>query len=516
MNYIEQFKAAARVSTPLVAIRTFDATATTTNIKASFGVDSGGDPKFENVPMVIWDCVHGPRSLSKAGEDYVYPIQEGVTLGTLLLQAEAAWCDGDKYQDAILFISNAHIFWENDSEGTIRQAIWNLRDTFKGNGHMLVLLMSPGAVLPQELVNDVLVLDEPLPTVDELKAIITETFAAAEAGPKDLTPEILEKSSDALTGLPAFKAEQTLSMSLNGTKGKRVLDTDSLWHSKREIINQTPGLRVYRGPETIESVGGIQSAKDFYNALMNGKNPPKVFIFLDEIEKMFAGTSNSNDPTKGEMAAALLSWMEDKNILGGALVGLPGTGKTNLGKCITGTYDVPLIEFNVPEMQSGLVGSSNANLRQAIKTIDAIGGDRVFALATSNGLDNLPMGLRRRFESIAPTYFFDVPSPTEKKAIWEIQRKAFKLAEQTLPEDTGWTGAEIRNCCAKADTLRVSLEQASKWVVPVTTSDAGRIQEMRLNATGKYLSASVDGIYHYNESKTESTTVEAKARRIKE
>jgi hypothetical protein len=351
-----------------------------------------------------------------------------------------------------------------------------------------------------------------------LQTIVKDTFVAAGAGPKDLTPEILGKAVDALVGVPAFGAEQNVSRCLNGVKGKRVLDLDSLWAMKRELINQTPGLRVYRGPETMESVGGIQAAKDFYVALMNGKTPPKIFIFFDEIEKMFTGVGNSNDPTKGEMAAVILSWMEDRNIQGGALVGLPGTGKTNLGKCITGSFEKPLIEFNVGEMQGSLVGQSNAQLRQAIKTIDALsGGAEVFALATSNGLDNLPLGLRRRFESIAPTYFFDIPSGNEKKQIWDIQRKRYGLAEQALPDDLGWTGAEIRNCCAKADTLRVSLQQASKWVIPVTVSDSQRIHEMRVNATGKYLSASVDGIYHYSESKMDAAqVVESKQRRMKD
>jgi hypothetical protein len=38
-----------------------------------------------------------------------------------------------------------------------------LRDVFKANGRTLTLLTTPGAVLPDELTQDVLVLDEPLP-----------------------------------------------------------------------------------------------------------------------------------------------------------------------------------------------------------------------------------------------------------------------------------------------------------------------------------------------------------------
>ena len=43
------------------------------------------------------------------------------------------------------------------------QGIWNLRDVFKAGGQMLVLVTPPGATLPVELQNDVMVIDEPLP-----------------------------------------------------------------------------------------------------------------------------------------------------------------------------------------------------------------------------------------------------------------------------------------------------------------------------------------------------------------
>jgi hypothetical protein len=55
-----------------------------------------------------------------------------------------------------------------------------LRDHFKSTGSMLVLMVAPGAALPTELSQDVLVLDEPLPSAEDLARIVKETFAAAE------------------------------------------------------------------------------------------------------------------------------------------------------------------------------------------------------------------------------------------------------------------------------------------------------------------------------------------------
>src|SRR5438105_1061100 len=56
---------------------------------------------------------------------------------------------------------NPQRMWE---QVDVLQAIWNLRDRFKSSGAMLVLLTTPGAILPSEIRNDVMVLDEPLPS----------------------------------------------------------------------------------------------------------------------------------------------------------------------------------------------------------------------------------------------------------------------------------------------------------------------------------------------------------------
>ena len=54
------------------------------------------------------------------------------------------------------------------------------RDSFKSGGQNLVLLSTPGATLPAELQNDVMVIDEPLPSADELADLVLRLFEDAE------------------------------------------------------------------------------------------------------------------------------------------------------------------------------------------------------------------------------------------------------------------------------------------------------------------------------------------------
>ena len=47
----------------------------------------------------------------------------------------------------------------------------------------------------------------------------------------------------------------------------------------------------------------------------------------------------------------------------------------------------------------------------------------------------------------------DLPSPDERKAIWDIYLTKWNLSGD-LPDDDGWTGAEVKECCRKAWRLK--------------------------------------------------------------
>src|SRR5204862_5818140 len=103
-----------------------------------------------------------------------------------------------------------------------------------------------------------------------------------------------------------------------------------------------------------------------------------------------------------------------------------------------------------------------------------------------------PPELCRRFT--LGTFFFDVPSADERKAIWNIYRKKWSLSGE-LPDDDGWTGAEIKECCRKAWRLKLSLAESAGYIVPVSRSAADQIETLRRQASGRFLSASQPGVF---------------------
>src|SRR5437762_13300516 len=214
--------------------------------------------------------------------------------------------------DSILFFLNPQRVWEQPD---VVQGIWNLRDVFKAGGQMLVLVTHPGTTLPIELQNDVMVIDEPLPSTDNLAELVTDTFESANLPAQD--DETVSKAVDALIGLAAFPAEQGLAMSLS----KNGLDLDRLWERKCQAVEQTPGLAIWRGGETFDQIGGCDNIKRFLTAVLHGREAPRVIVFIDEIEKAFAGTGTDMSGVKTEMTGTMLSWMQDRGADGIIFIG---------------------------------------------------------------------------------------------------------------------------------------------------------------------------------------------------
>lgn len=185
-------------------------------------------------------------------------------------------------------------------------------------------------------------------------------------------------------------------------------------------------------------------------------------------------------------------------------------------------------------LYSSLVGATEANVRQALRIADAmapcilftdeldkglsgIGGQGdsgvstrlfgtlltwlaehesdVFFIGTANDISKLPPEFTRA-ERLDGVFFLDVPSVAEKDLIWKMYREQFAIPEnQSRPEDTSWTGAEIRSCCRLAALLDISLFQAAQHVVPVAVTAAEAMEKLRNWASGRCLSASYPGIY---------------------
>jgi len=498
LTLIQQVKHARRVSVPLVAITTPDPAATLDGIAAAInGV----------APIISWDTDAGVVGVNGAGETLAEKLGGRKMAGNpLAILSQAAAVVPPK---AILAILQADA-WLDDP--MVKQAVWNLRDAYKVNHRMLVLL-ADDLTLPGFLRNDVVQIDEPLPTAKQLEAIVVEADKSASVCPECrgsgkakglaceacketginpkrplLKGDSLARAVEGVAGLAAFPAEQAVSMALRPDG----VDLDHLWATKRKAIEQTRGLSVYYGGETFEDLGGLGEIKSYLTDVMEGREPPRVVVWLDEIEKSGLAHDSDLSGVNADQLGTVLSYMEDTEAFGVLAVGVAGSGKAAIWKAVGSTFGRMVIRLDLGAMQGSLVGESQQNIRQALKVITGVGGESVLWIATSNSVEGLDTALRSRF---VDTYFFDLPSADERKPIWEVWLKRYPEVDREQIDDEGWVGRNIRQAVQKAWKQRKSLGHVAQRIIPQAIVEGQAIERLRAEADGRYLSASYPGVY---------------------
>ena len=393
---------------------------------------------------------------------------------------------------AVLVLVNFHRFLQS---AEIVQALAQQIASGKQN-RCFILVLSPVVQVPVELEKLMLVVEHDLPGRQQL-----EQIARGIATEEGELPEgdNLQTVLDAAAGLTRYEAEAAFSLSLIRQGAIR---PDAIWELKSQSLKKNGLLQLHRGSERFDTLGGLQAIKAFCLRSMRRQ-----------------GHSN---PLKRPRGVMLLS--------------PPGCGKSQFSKCLGSETDRPTLILDIGALMGSLVGSTEANIRQALKIVDATSpsvvmvdevdkalsgvassgqtdsgvtarlfgtfltwlNDRTsdsYVVCTCNDISKLPPEFSRseRFDGI---WFLDLPGREQKDAIWGIYLKLFELdPEQARPRDDSWTGAEIRACCRLAALLDVPLAAAAQNVVPVALTAAESVERLRGWASGRCLDAQSGGIY---------------------
>lgn len=498
------FRQARNAGVPIVAIESADPAATMDKCAQAL------NGSHDITPQLRWDIVRGLTPINKPGavvfsriagqsegSDPVFP-DPVVCMAKLVEQHDKLSVtpeedcgkpdEEQRHIGCIVYMIHANRWIE---ELAPMQAIWNIRDTWKTIGCTLVLI-GPMIKLPSELKNDVILISEPLPGHDELDRIVGRITGEEGANLKEEQIGDRELVVDTMSGTSAFGAEQILSMSLT----KNGIDGDQLWERKRKMIEQCPGLAVWKGGSRFEDLGGLDNLKDFLTrVLTSGTTPCRAIGFIDEIEKGLAGASGDLSGTSQDQLQVFLKVMQDFNIPGIILVGHAGTGKSEIAKGAGNVAKCPVISIDTGAMKDSLVGGSEARIRAAMEVFKAVSQGKGLFIATCNKISSLPPELRRRFT--LGTFFVDLPSKEEQAKIWPIWIDRFELKRQALPDSEGWTGAEIRACCDVAHRTQLPLRDAASFIVPVIKSAPEAVEALRKLADNRFIDASKPGVYRY-------------------
>lgn len=400
---------------------------------------------------------------------------------------------------ALLVLQNFHRFLQS---AEIVQALARQIVAGKQN-RTFVVILSPVVQIPTELEKLFVVVEHELPGREQLGEIARGI--ATEVGELPEESE-LETVLDAASGLTRYEAENAFSLSL--VRHGRITP-DAVWEQKVQMLKKGGQLQLYRSAETFDRLGGLSALKAFCRRSL-----------------LQPSRTNPHKRAKGVL-----------------LLGLPGVGKSALCKALGNEVQRPTLMLDVGALYGSLVGETERNIRQALRTIDAMqpsivfvdeiekalsgaGGSGqtdsgvsarmfgtflswlsdhesdVYVVASCNDISKLPPEFARaeRWDAI---FFLDLPGQEEKSAIWEIYLRQFELdRDQRLPRDEQWTGAEIRACCRLAALLDVPLVQAAQNVVPVAVTAAESVQRLRSWASGRCLDANRPGVYACSSAAT--------------
>ena len=476
--FLDEFKKARLVSVPIISITSTDQPNLVNTLL----------PVIGDEPVIEWDIARGAKGRNDAGKAVVSSLFDSPEKSRdiiLLLDA----CQ-NMPESCALFIHNAQKFITNI---VLTQRLVNLRSLFSQN-FRTVILLSPSMTLPEELENDILVLNEPLPDGSDYEEMVTSLYEVAkEDNPKipKLTTERITKSVGLLRGLSPFSANQALALSISKEQG---IDLDTLWQRKKQAIEGVDGLKITYGGVKFDEVKGLTVIKQFFTDIFNGANPPTGVIYLDEIEKSLAGASKESNESSGtskDALGVLLSAMQDYSWRGNILYGVSGTGKSYIAKATASSFGVPNVTLDLGAAKGHYVGDSEKMIRRVIEVLRSMFGSGAYFLATSNDLSSLPDELRGRFIS---TWFFNLPDKAEKEAMWSMYLKKFEIVSTSLPDDTSWSSRDIYNCCSLASTMNQSPLYVSKYLTTASRQTEA-VEKMRDEANGKFLSTSYPGYY---------------------
>ena len=490
VNVPQQIKLARRVSTPLIAVATPDQHGMVRDVARSF---NGNAP-----PILSWDSARGVEAQNEAGRQML--IEREIDAPMLRNPQAALAATEAMAPRTMLLLLNAQDWLV---EPLVRQAISNCRDHMKGNRQTLVLL-SPSVDLPASLIHDVMVINDPLPDADLIREIVTDTLVSAQAAKEIAKPSEEEVASavSAMKGLSSFEVEQATAMTLDEHER---LDAPSLFARRDAFVENVKGLSVDRFTKTYSDIRGVNRARWFMERLFAGPEPPAVILRIDELEKKIGGGSGEREgmggSTQGDELQVLLTEMEDNGWSGQIAFGHPGAAKTLLTRATGPTFGVQTLVLDIAGTRSKYVGESEQHIREAMNTVKAIGGSRVYVMATCNELDSLKPELKRRFTD--GVWFFDLPTQEERSQLWAMYMEEFGLrssANFSALNDKDWTGAEIRNACWIAHRLGIPLIEAVREVIPVATADPEAVMRRRKRADGTFKDASIEGVYRMKKS----------------
>lgn len=425
-----------------------------------------------------------------------------------------------KLPDTIFVLKDFHLHFDNKL--TIRM-LRNACNVLKRRRNMIVFV-GHKYVVPGELQKEIQLLDYDLPDseaiaerINFIKDSVNNELTHANKPPIEVDESIIEGAVEAAKGMTAHEVENALALAYTSV-GK--FDNEFVACVFQEKIAQLKksGLLTYMEPNiSFENVGGMQGLKTWLNTRKN---------------------AYSKEAREYDLPLP-------KGML---LASVPGAGKSLICKAIAKEFDCPLFSLDIGSVFDSLVGNSERNMREMIKTVESIGkcvilideiekslsnsavsgsgdsgvssrifgtfltwlNDRknpAFIVATTNNHTLLPSALIRkgRFDQL---FWVDLPTAEERREIFNVVIKKYNRNPKNFSLKTlvngaeDFTGAEIEEVFKDAlykafdageDVNDSHVMEVLAEFIPFAVSHEEDLKIMRRQAQGKLVMVTTKG-----------------------
>lgn len=383
-----------------------------------------------------------------------------------------------------------------------------LRDVARAfrSSYKTLVLLSPVLKIPDHLEKDITVIDYPLPDQEALSGLLQGIVNQVADNPNirvELDDEQHEAVVKAALGLTASEAEDAFAKAvvLNGRLGPE--DIEVVLTEKEQIIRKSGILEFHPSVERFATVGGLDALKEW----------------LHKRGKAFSEK------------ARVFGLPQPRGVL---LIGVQGCGKSLTAKAVAQPWHLPLLRLDVGRVFAGFIGSSEQNMRRAMRLAESIAPcilwldelekgfagmessgfsdagtaarvlgsfitwlqektEPVFVIATANDISSLPPELMRkgRFDEI---FFIDLPTASEREEIFRIHLRKrdrdpaqFDLGELADASE-GFSGSEIEQVVISAlydafdrsgDLSQEDLVANIRDTVPLSETRAEEVDALR-------------------------------------
>jgi len=328
-----------------------------------------------------------------------------------------------------------------------------------------LILSQPYPQLPSELEKDIQVMILPLPDIDDLEKIISQTKQRFDIAEKDFQPT--QRLLESALGLSTSEAQLAFAKAACENKRLTENEIELIVSEKEQVIRKKGHLEYFHPKATLNDIGGLDKLKSWLKRRKES--------FSEDAKNYGLETPR-----------------------GVLLLGLPGTGKSLAAKAVASAWQLPLLRLDMGKIYGGIVGQSEENMRQALQLAETLspsilwvdeiekglsgmqssgstdGGTTarvlgtfltwmqekekpVFVVATANNIAQLPPELLRKGR-VDEIFFVDLPVESDRIEIINIHLKNRDRQDDFTEEEIkeiaviskGFTGAELEEAVKEA------------------------------------------------------------------